>query len=79
MTAIGAPDPNHFFDANPAAVLLWRDYLVSVGKIKNKRVMYDLLTSANAAPAYAASLVRKHPDEFGVFSTMYRLTQGGKT
>lgn len=79
MTDIGAPDPGYFFDTNPAAVLPWRDYLVGVGKMRRKGIMYDLTTLSSAAPAYAASLARKYPDEFGMFSTIYRLTQGGKT
>jgi hypothetical protein len=74
MTVVGAPDPNRFFKENPAAVLPWRDYLLGVGKIRKNGLLYDLLTSAAAAPAYAASIARKHPDEFGVFSTVYRLT-----
>jgi hypothetical protein len=74
MTDIGAPDPGRFFKENPAAVLPWRDYLLGAGKIRKYGLMYELLTVANAAPSYAASLVRKHPDEFGVFSTIYRLT-----
>jgi hypothetical protein len=70
-------DPDKFFTDDPQAIALWRDYLVDRGAVSKDGIVFLMLTNAGAHPraSYAASLARKRPDLFLVFSTQRRLTR----
>jgi len=68
-------NPDRFFKDDPEAVRLWARWLIDRGKMKDDGIVHCLLKMSVARDAYAASLARKHSDEFPKFATYRRLTK----